>query len=255
MSSLVFSGDVSTSYSKHFLCVSQHRNRPRLGRPRSKRTPQMPVPMSSVNAHLLTKPSRASAAVCPGSELVEPWRQRVSLGAWLGGVSKCVERSRYDSTTINTNGFFCSGRNYAEQGLSHLSAERMCARRAVSLRHAASGNVFRPSILMGVRGGSALDILVVAPGTSSSDGRVLDTHYRSMSKVGNAAPQIYRAANQVYVVLLYHTQTFSLLNLHLCIFCFFCVAADAAVALPLMPLLLHWFSAVYLTARLFFFPS
>ena len=48
---------------------------------------------------------------------------------------------------------------------------------AVSVRHAASDTAFRPYLLMGARGGSAIEILVVAPGTSSSVGRVLDNHY------------------------------------------------------------------------------
>ena len=43
----------------------QHRNRPilRVGRPRSKRTPPMPVPMGSVQAQILTKLSRSSTYV------------------------------------------------------------------------------------------------------------------------------------------------------------------------------------------------
>ena len=48
---------------------------------------------------------------------------------------------------------------------------------AVSLRHAASDTAFRPSLLMGARGGSAVDILVVTPGTSSSVRRVVDNQY------------------------------------------------------------------------------
>ena len=52
----------------------------------------------------------------------------------------------------------------------------MCIMWAVSLRHAASDTAFRPPLLMVARGGSAVDILVVAPGTSSSVGRVLDNH-------------------------------------------------------------------------------
>ena len=45
----------------------------------------------------------------------------------------------------------------------------MCTLWAVSLRHAASDTtVVRPVLLMGGRGGSAVDIVVVAPGTSSS---------------------------------------------------------------------------------------
>ena len=49
----------------------------------------------------------------------------------------------------------------------------------VSLRHAAGDTtVVRPALLMGRRGGgSAVDIVVVAPGTSSSVGRVLSTRY------------------------------------------------------------------------------
>ena len=45
----------------------------------------------------------------------------------------------------------------------------MCTMGTVSLRHAASDTtVVRPVLLMGGRGGSAVDIVVVAPGTSSS---------------------------------------------------------------------------------------
>ena len=53
----------------------------------------------------------------------------------------------------------------------------MCIMWAVSLRYAANDSAFRPALLMGARGGSAVDILVVAPRTSSSVGRVLDNHY------------------------------------------------------------------------------
>ena len=48
----------------------------------------------------------------------------------------------------------------------------MCPILAVSLRHAAS-DIVRPALLMGGRGGSAVDIVVVAPGTSSFVGRML----------------------------------------------------------------------------------
>ena len=68
--------------------------------------------------------------------------------------------------------FFCFGKNYAQQSLSQLWADRMCIMWAVSLRHAASDTAFRLYLLMGARGGSAVDILVVAPGTSSSVGRL-----------------------------------------------------------------------------------
>ena len=54
----------------------------------------------------------------------------------------------------------------------------MCIMRAVSLRHAASDTTaVRPALLMGGRGGSAVDIVVVARGTSSSVGRVLGNRY------------------------------------------------------------------------------
>ena len=51
----------------------------------------------------------------------------------------------------------------------------MCTMGTVSLRHAASDTtVVRPVLLMGGRGGSAVDIVVVAPGMSSAVvGRVL----------------------------------------------------------------------------------
>ena len=53
--------------------------------------------------------------------------------------------------------------------------------RAVSLRHAASRTAVRPTPLMGARGGSPVDIVVVAPGCSYV-GRALGNH-KSMSKV------------------------------------------------------------------------
>ena len=50
----------------------------------------------------------------------------------------------------------------------------MCTMCAVSLRHAASDAIaVRPALLMGGRGGSAVGAVVVAPGMSSSVGRVL----------------------------------------------------------------------------------
>ena len=70
---MIFSVDVSPSFCRGFLCVIQHRNRPllRVGRPRSKRTPPMPVPMGSVRAQILMNLSRVGVAVSR-SELVEP---------------------------------------------------------------------------------------------------------------------------------------------------------------------------------------
>ena len=52
-----------------------------------------------------------------------------------------------------------------------------------ALRHAASDTTaVRPALLMGGRGGSTVDIVLVAPCTSSSVGRVFGNRY--MSKVG-----------------------------------------------------------------------
>ena len=59
----------------------------------------------------------------------------------------------------------------------------MCTMRAMSLRHAASDTAVRPAVLMGVQGGSAVDIVVVAHGTSSSVGRVLGTRVCRTSEV------------------------------------------------------------------------
>ena len=56
--------------------------------------------MGSVHARILTKPSRASVAVSR-SEMVEP-SATTCVVAWLGGVSKRLERARYDSTIILT---------------------------------------------------------------------------------------------------------------------------------------------------------
>ena len=72
-----------------FSVCDQHRNRPLLGRPRSKRTPPMPVTMISVKAQLLTKACRASGAVCRRSELVEPCAATCVV---RGTVRRCFEK-------------------------------------------------------------------------------------------------------------------------------------------------------------------
>ena len=61
----------------------------------------------------------------------------------------------------------------------------MCSMWTVSLRHAASDTTaVKPAVLMGGRGGSAVDIVVVAPGTSSAVvGCVLGITVIAMSKV------------------------------------------------------------------------
>ena len=80
----------------------------------------------------------------------------------------------------------------------------MCVMWAVSLRHAASDTAFRPSLLMGARSGSALDILVVSPGTCSSVRRVSDNYYVQQYVGGRkCATEIHRARYQVYVLLLH----------------------------------------------------
>ena len=53
----------------------------------------------------------------------------------------------------------------------------MCTLWAVSLRHAASDASVRPGLMMGGRGRSDVDIVVVPPGTSSSAGRVLSNRW------------------------------------------------------------------------------
>ena len=54
----------------------------------------------------------------------------------------------------------------------------MCTMWSVSLRHAASDTTaVRLALPTGARGGSAVDIVVVAPGTSSSVGPVLGNRY------------------------------------------------------------------------------
>ena len=58
-----------------------------LGRPRSTHTATVPVPMGSVHAQMIRKPSRTGLAVSR-SELVEPGAARVFLEAWLGRVYK-----------------------------------------------------------------------------------------------------------------------------------------------------------------------
>ena len=71
----------------------------------------------------------------------------------------------------HNNGFSCSGKNSAERGFSQLLADRMCTMWAVSLGHAASDTTaVRPALLMGGRGGSAVDVVFVVRGTSSSVG-------------------------------------------------------------------------------------
>ena len=79
-------------------------------------------------------------------------------------------RTRYQYTITVLS---CCGKHSAERGFSQLWADRMCTMWAVSLRHAASDTTaVRPALLMGGRGGSAVDIVVVVRGTSSSLGRV-----------------------------------------------------------------------------------
>ena len=54
----------------------------------------------------------------------------------------------------------------------------MCTMWAVSLRHATSDTTaVRPALTMGARGRSAVDIVVVACGTSSSVGCMLGNRY------------------------------------------------------------------------------
>ena len=80
------------------------------------------------------------------------------------------------TSIIYHNGDFLYWKKSAERGLSQL--DRMCAMWTVSLRHAASDTAaVRPALRMGGRGGSGVDIVVVAPGTSSSVGRVLGNRY------------------------------------------------------------------------------
>ena len=135
----------------------------------------MPVPMGSVQVKIIMKLSRASCAVSR-SELVEPCAATCFV---RGIVGRCFEMlGKYDVRWYQYNkDFLYSGINYAEKGLSQLLAERMCIMWAMSLRHAASDTVFRPSLLMGARAGSAVNILVVAPCTSNLVRRVLDNHY------------------------------------------------------------------------------
>ena len=68
--------------------------------------------------------------------------------------------------------FFRSGKILPSEASRQLYADRTCTIWAVSLRYAASDTA-RPVLLLGGRGGSAVDIEVVAPGTNRSVGRVL----------------------------------------------------------------------------------
>ena len=133
---------------------------------------------------------------------------------------------------------------------------------AVLLRHAASHTAFRPPLLMGARGLSAVDILVLAPGTSSSVGRVLDNHYVQPHvegrKCSNRNPSSYVSGIRTAAVRIRYTYCccitrrrsascfLHLLRLQLLLCCCFaaallllCCCFAAAVALPRLPLLLH----------------
>ena len=110
-------------------------------------------------------------------EVIQGWwshaRQRVLLWAWLVGVSKCFERTRYDSSSKIL--LLLTFLSVVEKITPNKASAN--SRWAVLLRHAANDNAFKPSLMMGARGWSAVDILVLAPGTRSSVGSVLDNHY------------------------------------------------------------------------------
>ena len=65
-----------------------------LGRPRSTHAEPMPVPMGSVHAQIITKPSRAGLAVSR-SELVEPGAATCVFRGMAGPCFKSLERTRY----------------------------------------------------------------------------------------------------------------------------------------------------------------
>ena len=114
----------------------------------------------------------------------------------------------------------------------------MCTTRAVSLRHAASRTAVRPALLMGARGGSSVDIVVVAPGSSSA-GRVLGNH-SSLTNVGGAVkPKKQRARTCTYMCMVSYVRYTNCCAFR--IFCWLCfcrdgcyvaaaAASDAAVA-------------------------
>ena len=76
---------------------------------------------------------------------------------------------------------------------------------AVWLRHAASDTALRLYLLMGARGGSPVDVLVVAPGTSSSVRRVLDhyeEHYLGGRKCSNRNTSSYVSGIRTAAILI-----------------------------------------------------
>ena len=146
-----------------------------LGRPRSTHTAPIPVPMGSVHVQTITKPSRAGHAVSR-SELVQPGAATCVFRDMAGPCIKSLDHTYQGTSTskrYTITVFFCSGKNSAEQASANSTMW------AASLRHAASDTTaVRPAVLIGGRGESAVDIVVVAPGTSSSVGRVLGNHYQ-----------------------------------------------------------------------------
>ena len=81
-----------------------------------------------------------------------------------------LERTRYDHNVL----FCCllEEKNYRARPQPTLGRPNVYHVH-VSLRHAASDTTVRPALLMGARGGSAVEIVVAASGASRSVGRVL----------------------------------------------------------------------------------
>ena len=91
---------------------------------------------------------------------------------------------------------------------SKLYADRMCTMWAVSLRHAASvTTAVRPALLMGGRGGSAVDVVVVAPvlGNRCVKGRRGCSFFvfKNLTFISSYYKSIRAAAGNISICLLY----------------------------------------------------
>ena len=158
------------------MCIIQHRNRPLKSTALNAHGTDASADGLCARTHTLTKPCRAGFAVSR-SELIEPGAATCGLRDIAG---PCVKFQKL--------GTVCARHQYTIT-FFFLFWKKICRARpqpttlptgrpTVTLSHAAGDTTaVRPALLMGGRGGSAVDIVVVERGTSSSVGRVLGNRF------------------------------------------------------------------------------
>ena len=151
-----------------FICVIQHRN--------------WPLRPTILNAHSTNASLDGLCTRTHTNEAFSCWFCCYSFKSWLrqarqrvfrGMAGPCLKSLERTYRVQVYNVFFCFGKNAAERGLSqqlYLQVGRPCPWETCCTWHYCCA---RPALLMGGRGGSAVGAVVVAPGTSSSVGRVL----------------------------------------------------------------------------------